>query len=473
MILVDSILDALADKLGERIQGREVSQDFRDADDKGSGISVECMVGESLATLMLTDFTASVTGESARAKWLDAVSDDFIERDMMSAVSLCFITGDSITVPSWNGRGFDNIVVPSDRYAILAANGDEITSLIYEADEKVMDDGTVYTLLQKIALEEYTTVGGERMTGCRYRVFVAEDGEIGAKRLADFPEWDAAYTEEWFVPACDRLLAARYKSFAQDPRNPNTVKGVPICFGASKPIREIHYLLDQMHNEFGLSEKAILADKRMFEVHDDRTGCKRLSIPRGSDRLFMTFKGTGGVDQAPTLHDWSPDIRYQAYLENLERQYQLVEKAVGVAGGVISSHDDMNYQNVDNVRKSQQKTMSFIKRARSRADNYLDHLFYIWETLANFYGIVPTGPFEVVYDWSDDYITTFADRREALIAGEGIGATDAVDYRMFLFNESPEQARERVEEIRAARRVSTSLAGILGMGGEPQPVGGE
>ena len=472
MGIFNSLLDALADKLDARIQGRTVSQDFRDADDKGGDISVECMMGESLANLMLMDFTAPVSGDSARATWLDGVSDDFIGRELTTSVSLGFITGDSITVPSWNGRCFDNIVVPSDRYAVLAANGDELISVIYEADEKRMDDGTVYTLMQEISLERYESAGGEDMTGCRYRVFVAENGDISGKTLADFPDWAAAYEPEWFVPACDRLLVARFKSFAQDPRHPNTAKGVPICFGAGKPIREIHYLLDQMHTEFGLSEKAIIADKRMFEVSwgRDRNGdeVKRIHLPSGAERLFMAVKGGASVDAGMQIHDWSPEIRYQAYLEDLEKQYQLVEKAVGVSSGVISNANDMSYQNVDNVRKSQQKTMSFIKRARARADGYLDQMFYIWDTLANFYGIVPQGEYEVKHDWSDDYIDTFADRQNALLAGEGIGATDAYDYRLFVLGETPEVARQRVDEIKAAKRANTSLAGIIGMEGMQQ-----
>lgn len=466
MGVIDSILDALADRLDKRIQGRTVSQRFRDAKDKGSDISVESMVGESLANLMLMDFSAPVSGDSDRATWLDGVSDDFIERELTSAVSLGFVTGDSITVPSWNGRGFDNIVVPSDRYAILAANGDELTDVIYEADEKRMDDGTVYTLMQEISLERYSSVGGEDMTGCRYRAFVAEDGDITGKTLADFPDWAEAYEQEWFVPACDRLLVARFKSFAQDLAHPNTVKGVPICFGAGKPIREIHYLLDQMHEEFGLSEKAIIADKRMFKKVPvrGRDGSEDYAtvLPRGRERLFVA---TRPGDSGEPIHDWAPEIRYQAYLEALEKQYQLVEKAVGVSSGVISNANDMSYQNVDNVRKSQQKTMSFIKRARARADGYLDQMFYIWDTLANFYGIVPQGAYEVKHDWSDDYIDTFADRQNALLAGESIGATDAYDYRLFVLGETPEVAKQRVEEIKAAKRSSTSLAGIIGLGG--------
>ncbi len=48
-------------------------------------------------------------------------------------------------------------------------------------------------------------------------------------------------------------------------------------------------------------------------------------------------------------------------------------------------------------------------------------------------------------------INTFSDQQGAILAGNSIGATDAVDYRMMVMGESPEVARQRVEEIAAAK----------------------
>lgn len=261
-----------------------------------------------------------------------------------------------------------------------------------------------------------------------------------------FPDWDAAYSDrEWFIPNVDRLLVARFRSHAIDPRNPNSVKGVPICFGAGSHIAEIHYLLDQMHAEFDLSEKFVMADKRMFRK-EWRGGDAVTVLPRGKERVIMDVQGYG---EGQGISEWAPDIRYQAYLEALDKQEQLVERAVGVSSGIISRPNDMNYQNVDNVRKSQQKTMAFVETARRGLESTLNDLVYIWDVLANYYGINPMGAYEVGFDWSDDYVETFADKQAAILAGEAIGATDAVDYRMHVMNEDPEVARLRVEEIRA------------------------
>ena len=92
-----------------------------------------------------------------------------------------------------------------------------------------------------------------------------------------------------------------------DPADLNAVKGAPICFGASEPIREIRYLLDQMHNEFGFSEKAILASKRLF-VKEWENGNQVIRLPKGKDRLFMALADSGGE---PKIEEWAPDIRYQ------------------------------------------------------------------------------------------------------------------------------------------------------------------
>ena len=94
--------------------------------------------------------------------------------------------------------------------------------------------------------------------------------------------------------------------------------------------------------------------------------------------------------------------------------------------------------------------MGFISSARRQGESCLLGLVYAWNVLANYYGINPIGSYDVNFDWSNEYVETFADRQNAILAGAAIGATDAVDYRMFVMEESPETARDRVAEIRAS-----------------------
>lgn len=455
MGLFDMVLDRLAAALGKRIQGYEQHAAYRDSGKKGTDYSVESMVCESLANLMMLEYSMPIEGGSARARMLDEVSDAFVRDTLCNAVAMGFLTGDSITVPSWNGRSMDNVLVDAGSFAILGANGHEVTSMIYVVDEKQIKYGSRYTLLRLIELVPYTAQDGTQTYANRYKTFIAKDGTITDIPLSEFPDWAASNEEEWVIPNVDRLLIGRYRSFTLNPLRPNAQKGTPICFGASAPIREIHYLTRQMHEEFGLSEKAIIADKTLFkkELRRDSEGnvvSQKLVLPKGRERLFMDVGNRGGSG-SPLIQEWAPTIQLQPYIDALEKQYQEVEKCVGVSSGILGNLNDQSYQNVDNVRKSTIKTQSFVNTAREVCESYLSDMVYAWNAIMNFYGVTPVGDYHVEYKWSDEYINTFSDQQNAILAGEAIGATDAVDYRMFVMGESPEVAKERVAEIKAEK----------------------
>ena len=449
MGILDTLFDKIADRLNMSVQSNTQSQRYRDYMAKGESYSIESEISEALADLMLMFSSMPIAGESERARWLDSVADDFFRNKAKTAITEGFISGDCIIIPSWNGRNLQNVIVGADDFQILESSGDEITACAYLVDTAVRDKQT-YQLMQAVELVPYTSESGIESYANRYRMFIARNNALTDTPLDSFPQW-RSYEREWYIPNVDRLLIGRFKSQTVNTANPNALKGAPICYGASDPMQEIHYLLDQMHEEFGLSEKAIMADKRLFK-REWRNGDIETVLPRGRERLFMGIQGNSG--DMP-IQEWSPDIRYNAYLEAIDKQEKLVERAVGVSSGIISTPNNVNYENVDNVRKSQQRTMSFISTVRRQAESCMLGLVYTWDILANYYQITPIGDYAVNFDWSNEYVETFADRQNAILAGNAIGATDAVDYRMFVMEESPETARERVEEIKAAKSSQT------------------
>lgn len=454
MGLFDSMAERIANYLGKSIQSYTQSQTYRDYQVKGRSYSIESEISEALADLMLLFSSAPISGDNERAKWLDSLSDEFFNTKAKLAISTGFTSGDCLVVPSWTGRNIQNVIADADNFEILEAQGDEITACAYVVDTAIKGYDE-YKLLQAIELVPYTTVSGEQTFANQYRMFVMKNDSISSTGLSAFPQW-ADYDSEWYVPNVDRLLIGRFKSATINPNDVNALKGAPICFGASDPINEIHYLLHQMHVEFGLSEKAIIADNRLFKTnwHGDKPSKE---LPKGRDRLFVNVDG---FNNDALIEEWAPDVRYQAYLEALNKQEQLVERAVGVSAGILSNGNDMNYQNVDNVRKSQQKTMSFVSTARRQAEHCITNLVYAWDRLANYYEINPVGEYDINFDWSNEFVETFTDRQNAILAGEAIGATDAVDYRMFVMEESPETAKERVAEIKANRAEAVTVTEV-------------
>lgn len=441
--VVHNVIESIARRIGLTVQSETVSQAYRDEGTRGESYSIEYEISDGIADIVLMFSAMDATGDSERAVWLDGLSDDFFRRWGKVVMVTTFITGDCIVVPAWNGRNVQNAVVPSQDYEVLAAAGDEYTAVAYVVDRKTAANGEVYRLMQAVELVPYTAPDGTEAYANRYRMFVSRNDTLTDERLEDFPEWERAFEREWYIPNVSRLLVAHMRSSTTNSAAPNSLKGLPICYGASQPIKEIHYLLEQMHNEFGMSEKAIIADKRLFKK--ERLGDDVVPVlPRGKDRLYEAVSGVGADS---VFHEWAPEIRYKAYLEAIDKQEKLVERAVGVSYGILSKSNETSYANVDNIRQSQQRTMGFVTSTRKLAEVFLLQLVYVWETLANYYDIVPEGDYEIGFDWSDEYVEAFSERRDAILSGVAIGATDAVDYRTFVMDESSETAAARVRDI--------------------------
>lgn len=442
--------DAVRDATGRRPLERQRGQAYSDWREVASTFSVEVALADAVANLTCSGFSMPIDGGSERARLLDSTSDRFVRDGLVGTMALGLVTGDALVVPVWDGSAFHNRVVAAPDFRIAVSAAGRPLAVAYVAEERV-EGTTRWALVQVVQLVTYRAVDGTDVRGCEYSLVVAKDGKIQGRSLRDFPEWAERYEERWVVPEVNRLLVARFRCPQRDPQHPNATYGVPLCYGASTHLREVHYLTQAMHDEFELSEKAVFADRALFAK--DSQG--NLVLPRGRDRLFMATRG-GSVDSS-SISQWSPTIQQTPYAEALELAYRGVERDCGIDAGILSKPTEGGYQNVDNVRKSTRNTQALVNRCRGVADNMLDDLLYAWDMLANHHGL-PQGEWTHAHKWSDEYINTFADQRDALLSGYGIGATDAADYRAFVTGEDPEVARERVGLISQGRSL-----GIIGV----------
>lgn len=446
---VAGFLDGFVKRLRAREQGERSEQAYRDTGLESTSFSVEAMVSLALADLAMTGFQWRFAGESSRARIMDAEADRWVRKSGVKALKQCMQTGDALLVPMWTGSGFDCAVAPRESFRILGCAGDELTDVCYVAQVKTVDLHR-YALVQRMRLEGYDAEEGRAAMAVMTLHVVSQDGSL--MDLSAFPDWADRYDAEWSIPNVRALPVARMRCWRDDSADPNGVYGVPICHGASEFVRELHWLVRQRHAEFELSQKGVIADKTLFTADEDGS----LRLPSGKQRVWMKVSGSRSIDADALIKEWAPSIQNGPYAEAIEENKRLLEDAVGVDHGILSRPENTSYENVDAVRKSMRKTQAFVEAARDCAETALDQLAAAWDTLLSYYG-VPTGTWERSFKWSDDYINTFADQRDALVEGYRMGATDALDYRVLVTGEPIEEARERVAEIAAGRSSSVLL----------------
>jgi hypothetical protein len=247
----------------------------------------------------------------------------------------------------------------------------------------------------------------------------------------------------------------------RDAHHPNSVKGTPLCQNAQREIMELRNAYNLLSDEALLSGKFVVMPKEYFKA-----GTKRVlgddglihtetvtRLPLGKEKVIMATDGGGGdINQASRQpFAFEPTIRDES-IKNLIEQWSIaLENKVGVSRGVLSQMNDENYANVDNVRKTTIKTQTFIGKTRKLAQTFFDDLVYAWDKIGNYYNLAPMGDYELTFDWSDEYINTFADHMNGLMTGYTVGAADAIDYRMWFFKEPPDVAEANVQRIGLAR----------------------
>lgn len=409
------------------------------------------MLTISLADMVTNDFSLPVNGSGQRAQWLDDLADDFVQTTFADVVKAAYDTGDCIIVPAWNGRVVENIIIDADNFAVLDGSTKDVTAVAYTADKVKM--GNVEYFL-RVIIEYKNGVN-------TYKASVTKsDGTPNALPLTSIPKW-ANYLPEWSIQNVDRLLVGRMKCPYRDARHPNSVKGTPLCANAQREIMELRNAYNMLSDEAKLSGKFVVMPKEYFKA-----GTKRVlgddglmhtetitRVPVGKEKVIMaTDGGSGDINQASRQpFAFEPTIRDESIKNLIEQWSVALENKVGVSRGVLSQMNDENYANVDNVRKTTIKTQAFIGKTRKLAQSFFDDLVYAWDKIGNYYTLSPMGDYELTFDWSDEYINTFADHMNGLMTGYTIGAADAVDYRMWFFKEPPDVAQANVQRIGLAK----------------------
>ena len=99
------------------------------------------------------------------------------------------------------------------------------------------------------------------------------------------------------------------------------------------------------------------------------------------------------------------------------------------------------------MKNSLKKTFSFVKRLRRRIESGTTALFKAIDILMNVNDTTPQGDWEIVYDWSYDYVEEGREKFEQLIQGNSIGAISRAEVRSWAMNIPLDKAQAQIDEM--------------------------
>lgn len=399
-----------------------------------STINITAIIANKLATLTVDDSDITVFGNNKRAEYLNQIIKKTWLTYGIKAVSFAFGVGKSALIPYATGGKLYVNVVPQSLFYITGSQGDEITAVCVIADSLKKENGTYYRYTD-YSVENGVYVIRQRAT---------RDGTL--IDLDSVPEW-SQIAPELRISGIDRLPIGFIKCPANN-RKSGSMTGVPITYGCGENIKRIKDTLSDIAREFKLKEAFVGADSTLFD--------KDNKPPKNG--LFKKFLAESR-DGKSFWEVFDPAIRDSSYFNRLQNEFALLEKSIGVSRGILTE-PETNGATATEIRRANHDTYAVVDSMRSQIESAFETLAYAFDAFANLYNITPAGEYSIKFDWGYSLIEDSSETFSQLAQGKSMGAVKTVEIRQYLFPaETPEQARDAVEEI---ARTEPNMSTLIG-----------
>jgi len=411
----------------ETEQARETA--FAAAYEDTAGFNIISIVANKLANIVCSEAGIELRGKGIP----DQVRDDgdgkidFMDECLQRVVNKLKIivtrvlgTGGVILKPYVYGGRIYTDAVAQNRFFVIERTGEVITKAGFLAE----------------AAGEYTRIEYHTLyPDGRYTVEnrALKDGK--EVPLSAYAPW-GALESVLEISGVGRMLFAFLKCPVDGKDAEGDVYGVPVTFGQNALIGMICDLLNEVPDEYKNKKAFIGAEELLFD--------KNSRLPE--DGLYKLFRANGGTDSQSFWEVFSPEIRHTSYFEGINYLLGLLEKAVAVNKGVLTDLDARD-ATATAIKRSMFDTYNFADACRKNIEVAVGDLVYAFSVIANAFGLCGDGydaEYEIKYDWSYGLLEDSSETWKQLFEGAQAGAVKVEEMRMFLFDESRENARNGI-----------------------------
>lgn len=397
--------------------------------EKDKNINFTVIFSNKLANIAVSDSNIDVLGDSLRAEELRKIIKKLLKK-LKKIIARELGTGGVLVIPYvTNGKIYFNIV-SQNRLSINKKIGDDIVDCTIMAEHIVKDREHYFRWT------DYTLKEGNLYI--KHRATLDEEPIL----MTEIPEW--ANIKDMSITNVDKMPFMYVKS-PIDSRKEIDSYGVPITFGCEEQIKRIIKDLEQIDREYVLKDVFVGADVTMFKGENALpTNGLYKKINSGEDDFWEVF---------------DPAFRDTALYNKLMQDFALLEKAIGTNRGILT--DPLStYQNKDEARRANQDTFAIVDDIRSGLEEGIEDFLYACEVLFNYYGMNPTGDYELAFDWSYSMLEDSSQEFSQLMQGVSKGVIRNAELRQYLKpNETLEEAQAVVDEIKEQSPNTKDLLG--------------
>lgn len=325
-----------------------------------------------------------------------------------------------------------HVILPPSNVSVYRVENNKIFEVAMVIDKKRVKHRN-YELVRHHILDENGTLS------VYYYVVDDSGSETYLAEWADYADKSVAYLN------ANHIGVAYFKS-PQDSRGVEPIFGVPLNFGCETEEAAI------MRDREALDKEMELAKMKLF-AHRNITKIKGTDQCGVDEDIYITHSVSGtGSDKL--LEEFAPQTRFADYAAKLERSYEDYENQIGLNKGFLSKPDTTNAATATEIRTSNAKTISFIKKEQTAMCNGIKQALTADSVFLN----IPLDVWSVSVDWFDVF-EDYDKQYERIANAVDRGIAEKADEMRWLFPTlTAEEIDKKLARIDANKSVNEDEA---------------
>lgn len=330
------------------------------------------------------------------------------------------------------------------------------------------DGETIYT-----RLERHQAEGNDvRITQRAFKSTVKD--AIGVEiNLSDVDRW-AELEPEVVVKDTGGQMFGWFKVATANSIDVESPMGASCYAKSVDTIREADKQYSRLLWEYEGSELAIDVDPTVLRPKKTESG--GLEMPKLNERLFRSVDADKG--DRDLYEVFSPAIRDGSLVNGLNQLFMRIEDQCGLARGTISDANNVE-RTATELNINKQRTYVTISDNQKALEHCLKDVIRAMDVYATLYNLTDEGEYEVSFEWDDSIISDSEQQMGERLNLLDIGIISKVEFRMWYFGETKEQAMQAIEaitdeQVNAQKKNMEAMMQAPGQGGNgPNPPPGQ
>ena len=274
--------------------------------------------------------------------------------------------------------------------------------------------------------------------------------------LYQVEEWKSIQ-EETKIENIEKPLFSYYKPPIANNIDVKSPLGISVYAKAENLIKDADIQYGRTMWEYEASEKAIYASTEALRQRH-RNGVSLWEIPKLKDRLFRAVDITKSNGEE-LFHDYSPEVRDEAFWRGLNKIIERIEFNVGLAYGTLSE-PTFSDKTATEIKTSKQRSYVTVSRMQENLQDALEDLLYAIDTLTTLYNLAPIGTYQASFEWGDSVLMDTEKEQVLQMQEVNAGLRSKLKYIMFRYGLTEEQALEELARIQEEKMSNQEALGF-------------